>query len=77
MNETDLESFKSIFKSGALVNYPNSSQSMGRGLFEADLFALGYEKKELKKYAHMGIIKKVTTRYKGGWRNTYVMMGLQ
>jgi hypothetical protein len=47
---------------------------LGRGLLETQLKDLGYEKRELKKFAHMGMLKKVTVRVQGGWRNTYVLV---
>lgn len=46
---------------------------VGKGVFEKDLEAQGFEKRELKKLCQASVLKKVTTRFNGGWRNTYVL----
>lgn len=51
----------------------DAGEVMGKGLFEIDLERAGFVKKDLKALVTMGVIRQTTTRWKGGWRNTYVL----
>jgi hypothetical protein len=67
--------FKAIFSKEFVVR--KEGVIIGRGLFESQLEQLGYAKKELKKLVESGALDLKTTRYQGGWRNTYVLLPSQ
>lgn len=50
---------------------------IGKAFFESDLEQMGLLKRELKKLAKEGVIKKTTVRFEGGWRNTYFLPYLE
>lgn len=51
----------------------NPGVIIGRGFFESDLVKMGFTKRELKALCEERMLEKVTTRFQGGWRNTYVL----
>lgn len=57
---------------GRWITAPDQ-KPIGKGMFEADLVANGFEKRYLKHLVAASVLKKVTTKWQGGWRNTYVM----
>ena len=66
-----------IFANGPIITRTEGAKTIhiGRGLFETDLVGLlGFDKRKLKILAHQGVLMRTTTRYKGGWRNTYVLI---
>lgn len=70
LTNTPLET---IFQMSFDVKGPNG-EIMGKGMFEKDLERFGFKKKKLREFTDKGLFKLITTRYQGGWRNTYVLM---
>lgn len=78
--EKEVEMLRPIFANGPIITKTEGVKTihLGRGLFETDLVGLlGFDKRQLKSLAHAGVLLKTTTRYKGGWRNTYVLIDSQ
>ena len=67
----DLKKLGFLFAHGTMVK--SGDVELGKGVFEKDLERWGYSKKQLGKLVASGVLTKTTTRYQGGWRNTYVL----
>jgi hypothetical protein len=68
------EGLKFLFNQGVPIRQIDGV-IMGNGLFEKDLEEQGFTKKELRKLCDRGMLRKVITKFQGGWRNTYVLIG--
>ena len=78
--EKEVEMLRPIFANGPIITKTEGVKTvhLGRGLFETDLVnLLGFDKRGLKRLEHAGVLLRVTTRFKGGWRNTYVLIDSQ
>lgn len=47
---------------------------IGRGFFTKDLEKMGWSERELDALVNRGLLRLVTTKWQGSWRNTYVCL---
>lgn len=62
-----------VFDQNGNMVSQKEGQVLGRGIFEKELEFQGFTKSELRKLVSKRTLELVTTRFQGGWRNTYVL----